>query len=119
VAESTRGPVALHQCQRAIQSSTCGASAAMVVESPWPVCTTVSPGTNTCGDGRGLSASLLRLTALRFTVVKRINCVCGSVVEGDDDNELWERAQQHLDADHPDLAGKVSREDIMAQAEEI
>jgi hypothetical protein len=52
-------------------------------------------------------------------VVKRINCVCGAVVEGDDDDELWENAQQHLRADHPDLVGKVSREDILAQAEEI
>ena len=51
--------------------------------------------------------------------MKRINCVCGSVVEGDDDEELWEKARQHLRADHPDLAGKVSREDIVAQAEEI
>lgn len=51
--------------------------------------------------------------------MKRINCVCGHVVEGDDDNELWERAQEHLLTDHPDLEGKVSREDILAQAEEI
>jgi predicted small metal-binding protein len=50
--------------------------------------------------------------------VKRINCVCGYVVEGDDDDELWERAQEHLRTDHPDLDGKVSREDILAQAEE-
>ena len=52
-------------------------------------------------------------------VVKRINCVCGSVVEGDDDEELWEKALQHLRDDHPYLAGKVAREDIVAQAEEI
>jgi hypothetical protein len=50
---------------------------------------------------------------------KRINCVCGKVVEGDDDDELWEQAQAHLAIDHPDLVGKVSREDILAQAEEI
>ena len=50
---------------------------------------------------------------------KRINCVCGRVVEGKNDDELWERAQEHLAADHPDLVGKVSREDILAQAEEI
>ena len=30
-----------------------------------------------------------------------------------------EKAQVHLAADHPDLVGKVSREDILAQAEEI
>jgi hypothetical protein len=52
-------------------------------------------------------------------VVKRINCVCGIVVEGDDDDELWDNAQQHLMADHPDLVGKVTRDDIVAQAEEL
>jgi Protein of unknown function (DUF1059) len=51
--------------------------------------------------------------------MKRINCVCGYVVEGEDDDELWEMAQAHLGTDHPDLAGKVSREDILASAEEI
>jgi predicted small metal-binding protein len=54
---------------------------------------------------------------LRLTAVKQINCVCGLVVQGDDDDELWENAQQHIRADHPDLVGKVSREDIVAQAE--
>jgi hypothetical protein len=49
---------------------------------------------------------------------KRITCVCGRVVEGKDDDELWEKAQAHLGDDHPDLVGKVSREDILAQAEE-
>ena len=53
------------------------------------------------------------------TVVKRINCVCGKVVEGKDDDELWDQAQAHLATDHPGLVGKVSREDILAQAEEI
>ncbi len=51
--------------------------------------------------------------------MKRINCVCGYIVEGEDDDQLWERAQAHLRSDHPDLVGKVSREDILAQAEEI
>ncbi len=51
--------------------------------------------------------------------IKRINCICGRVVEGKDDNELWANAQAHLAADHPDLVGKVGREDILAQAEEI
>jgi predicted small metal-binding protein len=51
--------------------------------------------------------------------VKRINCVCGQVVEGEDDDELWQKAQAHIRQDHPDLVGNVSREDILAQAEEI
>jgi hypothetical protein len=54
-----------------------------------------------------------------MAIVKRINCVCGKVVEGKDDDELWAKAQAHLAADHPDLVGTVSREDILAQAEEI
>ena len=51
-------------------------------------------------------------------LVKQINCVCGKVVKGDDDDQLWERAQEHLRTDHPELVGKVSRKDILAQAEE-
>jgi len=51
--------------------------------------------------------------------IKRINCVCGKLVEGEDDDELWEKAQAHLAEDHPDLVGKVSRGDILAQAEEV
>jgi predicted small metal-binding protein len=50
--------------------------------------------------------------------VKQIDCVCGCVVKGEDDDELWDKAQEHLRSDHPDLVGKVSREDILAQAEE-
>jgi predicted small metal-binding protein len=51
-------------------------------------------------------------------MAKRINCVCGFVVRGETDDELWGNAQAHLRTDHPDLVGKVSREDILAQAEE-
>jgi len=51
--------------------------------------------------------------------MKRIDCVCGVVLEADDDDELWEKAQEHLRADHVDLVGRVSREDIVAQAEEV
>jgi len=51
--------------------------------------------------------------------IKRINCVCGKLVQGEDDDELWEKVQAHLAEDHPDLVGKVSRGDILAQAEEV
>jgi predicted small metal-binding protein len=50
--------------------------------------------------------------------VKQINCECGCVIKGEDDDELWERAQEHLRTDHPELVDKVSREDILAQAEQ-
>jgi hypothetical protein len=51
--------------------------------------------------------------------VKQIPCVCGQVVRGDDDEELWQNAQEHMREDHPELVGKVSRADLLAQAEEI
>ena len=51
--------------------------------------------------------------------MRRITCVRGKVIEGKDDDELWAKAQAHVAADHPDLVGKVSREDIVARAEEI
>jgi predicted small metal-binding protein len=50
--------------------------------------------------------------------VKRINCVCGFVIEAEDDDELSDKVQEHLRVDHPELVGKVSRDDILAQAEE-
>ena len=51
--------------------------------------------------------------------VKQIPCVCGRLVKGEDDDQLWQNAQEHIREDHPDLVGKVSREDLLAQAEEI
>jgi hypothetical protein len=55
----------------------------------------------------------------RTSTVKRITCVCGKVLEGEDDDQLWAAAQVHLAANHPELVGKVSREDVLARAEEI
>jgi predicted small metal-binding protein len=51
--------------------------------------------------------------------VKQIPCVCGVVLKGEDDDELWQNAQGHMREDHPKLVGKVSRADLLAQAEEV
>jgi predicted small metal-binding protein len=51
--------------------------------------------------------------------VKQIVCVCGYVLKAEDDDELWQSGQEHMRADHPDLVGKVSRADLLAQAEEV
>jgi predicted small metal-binding protein len=50
--------------------------------------------------------------------MKQIDCVCGYVIKAEDDEELWQKAQDHMRSDHPDLVGKLTREDILAQAEE-
>jgi predicted small metal-binding protein len=53
------------------------------------------------------------------SVAKQITCACGYVFRADTDAELWEKAQEHIATAHPDMVGKVNREDILAQAELI
>jgi predicted small metal-binding protein len=47
----------------------------------------------------------------------RIVCMCGYVIQGRDEEELWRNAQGHMSVLHPELVGNVTREDILAQAE--
>jgi predicted small metal-binding protein len=49
----------------------------------------------------------------------RIICMCGYVIQGGDDDELWRNAEGHMSVLHPELVGNVSREDILAQAEQL
>jgi predicted small metal-binding protein len=49
---------------------------------------------------------------------KLINCECGQVVRGRTDDELVAGVTEHVQKDHPDLVGKITREDILAMAEE-
>ena len=50
---------------------------------------------------------------------KIINCECGYVIRGQDDDELVSNAFDHIERDHPDLKGKRSREEILAAAEDV
>ena len=49
----------------------------------------------------------------------RIVCTCGYVIQGGDDDELWANTQDHMGVLHPELVGNVTREDILAQAEQF
>lgn len=51
-------------------------------------------------------------------MAKVINCECGQVVDGETDDELVANVEEHVRTSHPELAGKMSREDILAMAEE-
>lgn len=42
----------------------------------------------------------------------------GQIIRGEDDDELVANAERHLVENHPDLVGKLSREDILAKARE-
>jgi predicted small metal-binding protein len=48
---------------------------------------------------------------------KLINCECGQVVRGETDDELVQNAEEHINRDHPELVGKLSRDDLLAMAE--
>ena len=47
-----------------------------------------------------------------------INCDCGYVVRAETEDELVVNAEAHIDDAHPDMKGKLSREDVLAMAEE-
>lgn len=50
--------------------------------------------------------------------MKVIKCECGQRVEAEQDDELVAKVEAHVASDHPELVGKLSREDILAMAEE-
>ena len=49
----------------------------------------------------------------------RIICTCGYVIQGDDDEALWMNTERHMAVLHPELVGNVTRDDILAQAEQL
>ncbi len=51
-------------------------------------------------------------------MAKLINCECGLVARGRTDDELVAVVTEHVKQDHPELVGKLQREDILAMAEE-
>lgn len=48
-----------------------------------------------------------------------INCECGQRVQAETDDELVAMVEGHVQSDHPDLVGKMTREDILAMAEAV
>jgi predicted small metal-binding protein len=51
-------------------------------------------------------------------MAKVVNCECGEVVRAESDAELVASVEAHVARNHPDLTGKLSREDILGMAEE-
>ncbi len=51
-------------------------------------------------------------------MAKVIKCECGYVARGETEEKLLEEAETHIRADHPDLVGRISRDDLLAMAEE-
>jgi predicted small metal-binding protein len=51
-------------------------------------------------------------------MAKVINCDCGYTVTGETDEELLANANEHIEADHPDIVGTVTDEELLEMAEE-
>jgi predicted small metal-binding protein len=51
-------------------------------------------------------------------MTKVINCECGETVRAESDEELVATVERHVDDAHPELVGKLGRDDILAMAEE-
>ena len=51
-------------------------------------------------------------------MAKVINCECGEVVRAENDDELVQKVSSHVRQAHPELVGKMGRDDILAMAEE-
>ncbi|HWH44747.1 MAG TPA: DUF1059 domain-containing protein [Thermoleophilaceae bacterium] len=51
-------------------------------------------------------------------MAKVIRCECGYIVRAETEDELVSAATRHIEADHPDLIGRLAREDLLAMAEE-
>jgi predicted small metal-binding protein len=52
-------------------------------------------------------------------VTRVINCECGQTIRAESDDELVAMVEGHVRSDHPDLVGKMTREDILAMAEAV
>ena len=51
-------------------------------------------------------------------MAKVVNCECGHTVRAESDDELVSGVEEHVQQEHPDMVGKMSRDDILAMAEE-
>jgi predicted small metal-binding protein len=51
-------------------------------------------------------------------MAKQINCECGYVARGANEEEVISRIRDHIRGDHPDLLEKVSDQDLRGWIEE-
>ena len=51
-------------------------------------------------------------------MAKQVDCPCGQTIRGDSDDELVTNVEAHVQSDHPDRVGTMSREQILDMAQE-
>lgn len=47
---------------------------------------------------------------------KVVHCECGTDVEAESEDELVTKVEEHVAENHPDMVGKMSREQILEMA---
>ena len=52
-------------------------------------------------------------------MAKIINCECGFVVRGSDEDELRANLEQHIRTDHPAMVGMYDPQELLEMAEEV
>jgi len=50
--------------------------------------------------------------------MKVVHCECGTDVQAETDDELVTKVEQHVQERHPEMAGQMSREQILGMAHE-
>ena len=51
-------------------------------------------------------------------MAKAISCQCGVTIKGETDDEVVAAAEKHIQAEHPNLVGKLSRDQLLGAVEE-
>ena len=49
-------------------------------------------------------------------MAKAVDCPCGVTVRGETDDELVVNVEAHIQADHPDMVGTMTRDKILEMA---
>ena len=49
-------------------------------------------------------------------MAKAVDCPCGVTLRGETDDELVSNVEAHVQADHPDMVGTMTRDKIMEMA---
>jgi predicted small metal-binding protein len=47
-----------------------------------------------------------------------IDCECGTVIRGADEQELLQGAREHMQRNHPAIAGQITDEELLALSQE-
>ena len=48
----------------------------------------------------------------------KVDCPCGETVRGETEDELVTNVEAHINADHPEMVGTMSREQIVGMAQD-